>query len=257
MPTRLETRTLVTLLRRELYRFARLTKQTIVPPLVTTVLFIVIFGFSLGGMIREVAGWPYILYILPGLAAQGVIINAYANSSSSLYAARFDRSIENWITAPIGPLHFVIALIAGSVARGLIIGVLTLTIAVLVVDLPIAAPGWALLWMVATAVIFACVGIVSGLRAESWDNLATMTNFVLTPGIYLGGVFYSIRLLPEPWQTISYCNPFFYCIDGLRAAVLGTAEVPMVISAAVMLSLAIAMVVLCWYLLKIGYRLVR
>lgn len=252
-----ETRTVLTLLRRELYRFVRLTQQTIFPPLVTTVLFIVIFGFSLGGMIQQVAGWPYILYILPGLVAQGVIINAYANTSTSLYAARFDRSIENWLTAPISPLHFVIALIAGSVARGVIIGILTLTIAVVVVDLPMVAPLWAFLWMAATATIFACVGIVSGLRAESWDNLATMTNFILTPGIYLGGVFYAVDRLPEPWRTISHANPFFYCIDGLRATVLGTSAVPFALSATVLCGAAATMVALCWYLLKIGYRLVR
>ncbi len=251
------TRTLLTLLRREFYRFARLTKQTIFPPLVTTLLFIVIFGFSLGGNIREVAGWPYILYILPGLAAQGVIINAYSNTSTSVYAARFDRSIENWLTAPIGPLQFVMALIAGGVVRGLIIGVMTLALAMVVVHLPMVSPGLVILWMIAIGVIFACLGIISGLRADSWDKLATMTNFVLTPGIYLGGVFYSIHLLPEPWQTISRCNPFFYCIESLRAAVLGTSEVSFALASTVVIGAAAAMVLLCWYLLKIGYRLVR
>ncbi len=252
-----ETQTLVTLLRRELYRFVRLSRQTLLPPLVTTLLFIVVFGFSLGGMIREVTGWPYIVYILPGLAAQGIILNAYANTSTSLYASRFDRSIENWITAPIAPLHFVIALIAGGVTRATIIGMLTLGIGMIVVDMPVVAPLWAILWMMAVGVIFSCLGILSGLRAESWDNLATMSNFIMTPGIYLGGVFYAVRALPEPWRTISYANPFFYCIDGLRAATLGTSDVSPMLSTAVVLGAAIAMVTLCWYLLKIGYRLVK
>ncbi|MBI2344385.1 MAG: ABC transporter permease [Deltaproteobacteria bacterium] len=257
MPRRIRRRILATLLRREIYRFARLLKQTVVPSLVTTLLFILVFGVSLGGHIREISGWSYIQYILPGLAALGVITNAYANTSTSLYAARFDRSIENWLTVPISPLQFVVALISGGVLRAVLVGVLTILIAVVVVDLPVQSPLLTFAWMVLMAVIFASLGIVSGLRAESWDSLATMTNFVLTPGIYLGGVFYSVGMLPEPWQTISYGNPIFYCIDGIRGTVLGTADLPLWHSGAVVVATAIGMFSLCWWLFQRGYRLVK
>jgi ABC-2 type transport system permease protein len=248
---------LSTLLRREIYRFVRLMSQTVAPPLITTLLFILIFGFSLGSRIREIAGWPYILYILPGLAAQGIITNAYANTATSVYAARFDHSIENLLTSPISPLQFVISLITGGVVRATLIGMLTLAIGVIAVDLPLHSPALALLWIVMISVTFACVGIVSGLRAQGWDNLQTMTNFVMTPGIYLGGVFYSITFLPEPWQTISLFNPFFYCVDGIRFTVLGTTDIPFIRSFVVMSITMLGMVVLCWELLRRGYRLVK
>lgn len=250
-------RTLTTLLRREVYRFARLTQQTIAPPIVTTILFIVIFGFALGGQIREISGHTYIFYILPGIAALGVVTNAYSNTSTSLYAARFDRSIENWLTLPIAPLQLVVALITGGVLRGLVIGVLTLVVAMVAIDLPVVNPLLAVAWFAGTGVAFSCLGIVSGLRANSWDHLATMTNFVLTPGTYLGGVFYSLHMLPEPWHTISRANPIFYCIDGLRHAVLGTSDIPWTVSGSVLLGIDLAGVLVCWALLKRGYRLVK
>lgn len=250
-------RILWTLLRRELYRFARLSRQTIWPPIITTLLFILVFGFALGGQIQQLEGWNYIVYILPGLAALGVITNAYANTSTSVYGARFDRSIENWITVPISPLHFVIALISGGVMRGLVIGILTVGIAALVTGLPVAHPLGLLGWIILIGIIFSCLGIVSGLRAESWDSIATMTNFVLTPGIYFGGVFYSVRMLPEPWHTISYCNPIFYAIDGMRFMLLGQAILPWTVSLAVVLGTALLGMLVCWWLIRRGYRLVK
>jgi ABC-2 type transport system permease protein len=248
---------LATVLRRELYRFSRLTKQTVIPPLITTILFIIIFGYSLGSRISTISGFTYIQFILPGLASMGVMMNAYANTSTSLYAARFDRSIENWLTVPISPGQLVLALICGGVLRGTIIGVMTVLVAVLAIDLPVAHPIGALLWFVMCGTILASLGIISGLRAESWDTLATMSNFVLTPGIYLGGVFYSVTMLPEPWQSISYANPIFFGIDGIRFLLLGHSEVHIGISTAILLGTTLLGITICWYFLKTGYKLVK
>lgn len=250
-------RVLFTLMKREFYRFSRLAKQTIFPPLLTTILFIVIFGFSLGGHIKEIEGWPYIVFILPGLAALGVVTNAYSNTSTSLYAARFDNSIENLLSAPISPMQMVIAQITSGVLRGLVIGILTLGIASLVIDLPLVHPVLTFFWIAGVGVVLACLGIVSGLRADSWDKLATMTNFILTPGTYLGGVFYSIKLLPQPWQTISMFNPILYYVDGMRYAVLGTSDMPIMLSVGVLVSTMLLGLITCWYLFLTGYKLVK
>lgn len=245
------------LLRRECYRFLRLASQTIVPPIVTTLLFILIFGYSLGSQISELHGFPYIVFILPGLAAQGVIINAYTNTATSLYMARFDHTIENWLSSPLSAFQLVVALISGGVARGMIVGLLTIGVAYFLIDLPLVHPFGIVLWTFLLAVVFACGGIVSGLYADGWDHLATVTNFVLTPITYLGGVFYSVQLLPEPWRSISRVNPVWYCIDGMRAMTLGASDIPWWRTLLLITALSLAGVGLCWYLLKIGWRVMK
>lgn len=248
---------LATLLRRELYRFIRLAGQTIAPPVITTLLFIVIFGYSLGDQIRELHGVPYIQYILPGLALMGVLTNAFSNSSTSLYAARFDRSIQNWVASPIAPYQFVIALLCGGVARGIVIGLVTVGVGVVAVDLPVQHPFLMLAWFLGVGIFFAGIGISSGLMADSWDHLATISTFILTPLSYLGGTFYSLQLLPPFWQAVSYANPIFYCIDGFRFILLGTSDVPFPTSALILALGAAASTTLAWWLIKRGYRLVK
>lgn len=246
-----------TLLRREIYRFARLWGQTVFPPIITTILFILIFGYSLGGLVRELHGFKYIYYILPGVTMMGVLMNAFSNTSTSLYAARFDRSIENWITCPIPPLTFQIALIVGGVTRGMMISILSLLVGVVLIGMPLAHPLLAMLWSLMVCILFACLGILSGLYAEGWDHLATVSNFVLTPLSYLGGTFYSIDLLPEPWHAISLANPLYYCIDGFRFAVLGVSDRTFTFDAALICGMCVVTVVGCHALLRRGYRLVK
>lgn len=249
--------TLWALLRRECYRFLRLAGQTVAAPVLTALLFVLVFGYSLGGTISQLHGFPYVVYILPGLAAQGVMINAYTNTVSSLYMARFDHTIDNWLAAPLSPLHLVIALVSGGVARGLIVGLLTIGVSMLLVDVPLVAPWLMVGWIVLLAVLFACLGIVSGLYADGWDHLTTVTNFVLTPLTYLGGVFYSIDMLPEPWRTISHGNPMWYGIDGMRAATLGVSDLPGWISGSAIIGATVVSVAGTWWLIKRGWRLVR
>lgn len=247
----------ITLVRQEFFRFGRLTKQTIIPPILTTFLFILIFGFSLGERIREIHGFPYIIFIIPGLAAMGALNSAFSNTSSSLYIARFDQSIDNLLSVPLRPIEMVSALILGSIARGFLVGALTLVVALFLLKQPVHNIGLTLFFLIAPSILFGCWGIIDALRAKTWDTLATTINFVITPLIYLGGVFYSIELLPEPWKTVASINPIFYMVDGLRYAILGIHEVPLWQSIGVTMGLTAALFVFCIYLFQIGWRLVR
>lgn len=246
----------LTLIEREAYRFGRLASQTVIPPVVMTVLFVLIFGYSLGEGIEQISGFAYIVYIVPGLAGMAIINNAYSNSSTSLFMARMDRSIENIIAAPISYFKVVGAFVVGGVVRGLIVGGLTLIVAAILTHLPIAHLGLTFLYLLAISVIFSALGIISALWAEDWDHLAVATNFIITPSIYLGGVFYSVKMLPEVWQKVSYVNPIFYLIDGFRFAILGTSDVSPLLSAGVIIGLALTTLAVSIYLFRIGYKLV-
>lgn len=246
-----------TLIIRECYRFLRLYRQTIFPPVITTTLFILIFGFSLGSRIREVSGFSYILFILPGLAAMGTITNSYANTSTSLFMARMDASIENMIIAPLSNFQLVASMVIGGLLRGVVVGILPLLIAMPLVGLPVA--NWPLVILILSliSIFFSSLGIISALWSEGWDNIATFTNFVITPFVYLGGVFYSIEMLPPLWQKVSLANPIFYMVDALRHAILGISDFSWWFSLSMLGGLALASFLICVYLFRIGYKLVQ
>lgn len=246
-----------TLIERECYRFARLSKQTLFPPIITTLLFIFIFGFSLGSRIHEVQGFSYIIYILPGLATMGVVTNSYANTSTSLFMAKMDRSIENILAAPISHYQVASAMMIGGLIRGLTIGSVTLLISMLSVQMPMVHPFWALLIMVLNSILFSSLGLISGLWSESWDQIATFTNFVITPFVYLGGVFYSIHMLPPFWQKVSLANPIFYLVDALRWCVLGKGDIPFYISLSLITLFTVLSYGISITLFKRGYKLIH
>ena len=247
----------LTLIEREFYRFMRLSRQTVFPPLITTVLFILIFGYSLGSRIREISGFSYILFILPGLIQMGAINNAYANSSTSLFMARLEKSIENLLIAPLSYFQIVTAYMVGGVLRGLVVGVVITVTSLFFVDFPVH--DWLILsaGLLFPSILFSGLGILSGLNAESWDKIATFTNFVITPFLYLGGVFYSIHMLPPFWQKASYFNPVFYCVDLIRYGFLGISDAPVILSLAILVTSAVAVYALCVYLFWKGYKLVK
>lgn len=247
----------LTLVFRECYRFVRLSGQTIAPPILTTLLFILIFGYSLGSRIREIHGVPYILFILPGLAAMGVVTNAYANTSTSLFMARMDRSLENMLVCPLSPLQLVAAFTLGGLFRGLVIGFVTLLVAIFTVHLEVHHWGLTLLVFILTSVLFSSLGIISALWSEGWDQIASFTTFVITPFIYLGGVFFSIHMLPPFWQKVSLANPIFYLVDAMRYAVLERSDMPCALSFGVLGTMAVLSFLVCIYLFKKGYKLVR
>jgi len=245
-----------TLIGREYYRFARLSKQTVFPPVLTTLLFVLIFGFSLGSKIREIHGFSYIVFILPGLAAMGVLTNSYANTSTSLYMTRLDRSIENILAAPLSSLMIVTAFVIGGLMRGVIIGVVTLLIAYLCVPMPFPHLGWSILVIVLSSITFSSLGILSALWAESWDHIATFTNFFITPFVYLGGVFYSVQMLPPFWHRVSLFNPIFYAVDALRWGTIGVGDLPFWIPLSALSAAALLSFGACVLLFKRGYKLI-
>lgn len=246
----------LTLVERELFRFLRLSGQTVAPPVILTILFIVIFGYSLGERIREISGFPYIVYILPGLACMGVVNNSFANCTTSLFVSKMDRSIENILVSPISSFQIVSAYIIGGIVRGILVGAITLTIATLLIKLPIASYAWTFVFMALISTVFASLGVITALWARDWDSLSTITNFIIIPSVYLGGVFYSIHMLPKTWQIVSSLNPLFYMIDGFRWAVLGKADFPLILTASVTLVFALGIFSIAVYLFKRGYKLI-
>lgn len=245
------------LIRQEVFRFWRLIKQTIFPPIITTLLFILIFGYSLGSRIQEISGLPYILFIFPGLLAMGVTNNAFSNTTTSIYMAMFDHSIDNLLAAPLSPIELVLAFTIGGVARAMLIGLVILAVALLMLHATVVHPLLLALYLLGSSTFFSCWGIIGAIRAKSWDSLATTTNFIITPMTYLGGVFYSIKLLPPLWQKVSLWNPLFYMVDGYRYAMTGVSDVAWATSFVVTWGLGLSFFILCIYLFKIGYRLVR
>ncbi len=247
----------VTLVEREYYRFARLAGQTVAPPVIMTILFVVIFGYSLGSRIETISGFPYIVYILPGLAGMGTITNSYSNTSTSLFMARMDRSIENILVTPISHLKIVAAFVVGGVTRGVTVGGITLIVASLLTKLSIVHWGYAFVVLFLISSIFSSLGVISALWAEDWDHLASFSNFVITPFVYLGGVFFSVKMLPGIWGHVARLNPMFYFIDTFRWAILGQSDAGFFwFSAGITVVFALSMLSAAVYLFKIGYKLV-
>ncbi|MGH7566616.1 MAG: ABC transporter permease [Gemmatimonadota bacterium] len=244
-----------TLTRREVGRFLTLWRQTVFPPILSALLYILIFGEALGSRIRLIDGWPYTEYILPGLAMMGVLTSAYANSSSSLFVAKHEEYINDVLIAPLSYWEVVLAYTLGAMVRGLIVGILILGVGIVVIDLPILHPWTALAFLIVVSAFLSCAGLVMALWAESWDHVMLLLNFIITPLVFLGGVFYSIHMLPPFWRGVSMFNPIFYMINGLRYGVLGVADASPGWS--LVLSSALAAGLFGWtvHLFRVGYKL--
>lgn len=246
-----------TLVEREFYRFIRLSNQTIAPPLITTILYILVFGYSLGSRIREIEGFSFIIFIIPGLVQLGVITNAYANTSSSLYMSRLERSIENLLVAPLHYFQIVTAFMVGGILRGMVVGLAVILGAVIFIPLPFAHVGVILFVLFFTSVIFSGLGIISALVSESWEKMATFTNYVITPFVFLGGVFYSIDMLPPFWQKASLFNPIFYCVDLSRYGFLGVSDAPVWFALTLLFLAGVVVFTICVILFRKGYKLMK
>lgn len=213
---------LITLVSKEIRRFMRIWVQTLVPPVVSILLYFMIFGAFIGSRIGEMGGHSYINFIMPGLIMMAVINNAYANVASSFYSNKFQRSIEVLLTSPM-PISLVLAgFIAAGIVRGLMVAALVTFIALWFVDISIYS--WFLTGVVITltAVLFSLGGFINGMLADTFDDISIIPTFVLTPLTYLGGVFYSIDLLPDFWRTVSYFNPIVYMVSSFRYGFFGS-----------------------------------
>ena len=226
---------------REFYRFMRLSRQTILPPVMTTALYIAVFGYSIGSRIPQIHGFRYIEFIVPGLIMMTVVNNAYANSSSSIFMCKMEKSIENFLILPLRSVEIVLAFVIGGMLRGMTVGlVVSLMAWMLTHGVPVHL-GYTLILMAMVSILFSCVGIINAQLARTWDQLSVFSNFVLMPLIYLGGVFYSVDMLPSWARVITHVNPLFYIINAFRHAVLGSSDLPMVYSMGILLAMTIGL----------------
>jgi ABC-2 type transport system permease protein len=222
-----------TLLYKELLRFWKVSFQTVAAPVLTALLYLVVFVYALGDRVSAFEGVSYAQFLVPGLVMMSVLQNAFANSSSSLIQSKITGNVVFMLLPPISYLEFFAAYVIASVVRGLVVGAGVLAVTVWFVDLRIAAPFWMLAFAVLGAGILGALGLVAGIWADKFDQIAAFQNFVILPLTFLSGVFYSIRSLPAHWQAASHLNPFFYMIDGFRYGFFGASDTPPLASLAV------------------------
>ena len=212
---------LYTLTKREVGRFFSVYRQTVLPGLISSGLYILIFGFTLEQRIGEIDGVPYTLFILPGLIMMNTLTNASSNASSSMLQMKLLQQLPDILTAPLSSLELSLAYIIGGTVRGMVNGILVLLLGVLLIDMPVHHPLATLGFIFLVSWAFSSMGLLLGQLADSWDQLAMMQNFFLTPLSFLGGIFYSIKMLPDWAQQLSLVNPIYYMINGIRYTVLG------------------------------------
>ena len=219
-----------TLTNREVGRFFSVYRQTVIPGLISSVLYILIFGFTLEQRISEIQGVSYTLFILPGLIMMNTLTNASSNTSSSMLQMKLLQQLPDLLTAPLSGLEIALAYIIGGTVRGMVNGILVLLVGVILIDLPISNLPGTLMFIFLVSWAFSSMGLVMGQLAESWDQLAMIQNFFLTPLSFLGGVFYSIKMLPDWAQSLSFINPIYYMINGIRYTILEISDSPVSIS---------------------------
>jgi ABC-2 type transport system permease protein len=248
-------RGLLALAARETDRVLKLWSQTIAAPVLASFLFILVFGLSLGGRIRQIDGVEYDVFIVPGLIAMAMAQAAYSNNSSSVFQSRADRYINDVLSAPMRSWEVNLGLAVGGVVRALAIGTGLFVLALVVTDVPVRQPFVLILAMVILLVLFAALGVVVGVYAETWDQAGFVNNIVILPLSFLGGVFYSVDLLPSPWQEVSHVNPIFFLINAVRYGFLGTSDVPIGLALGVTALLALACVAWSVTMFRSGRRL--
>ncbi len=243
---RVRFRGVAALAEREVLRVMRLWTQTIAPPVIAAVLFIVVFGVALGESITAIDGVPYEQFIVPGLVLMGVATSAFGNNATSIYQARNDGFIEDPASSPMSPTQLLIGYMAGGVVRSLLIGVLTLGAARLFVDFPVEHPAVLALVLLGTSLSFTALGTVVGLYSTGWDQQNVVGNLVIQPLVFLGGVFYAVDRLGQPWEGLTHADPIFYMVVAARHGVLGDSEVALALSLGVTLGIAVAMTAWAW-----------
>ncbi|QBY45085.1 ABC transporter permease [Arsenophonus nasoniae] len=240
---------------KEITRFARIWVQTLLPPVITMSLYFIIFGNLIGARIGNMDGVNYMQFIVPGLIMMSVITNAYANVCSSFFGAKFQKSIEELLVAPV-PTHIVIiGFVGGGVARGILVGLLVTLVSLFFVPLHIYSWWMVIITVLMTAILFSLAGLVNAIFAKTFDDISIIPTFVLTPLTYLGGVFYSLSLLPEFWQMVSKLNPIVYMISGLRYGFLGISYVAISITLSVLVIFIVILYAITWYLIEKGQGL--
>ena len=242
-----------TLTVKEVRRFMRIWVQTLVPPAVTMSLYFVIFGSLIGPRIGTMDGFDYIQFMIPGLIMMSVITNSYNNVVSSFYGIKFQKSIEELLISPMPNWSILLGFILGGVARGVMIGFIVYGVSLLFYpSFTIVNPLLTLLVLFLTAILFSLMGFINAVFADSFDDISIIPTFILTPLIYLGGVFYSINILPEVWRSISMANPMLYVVNTFREGMLGVSDVSIIFSLGMILGFIGLLTGACLYLLNKG-----
>ncbi|MEP0354258.1 MAG: ABC transporter permease [Paraglaciecola sp.] len=237
---------------KECTRFLRIWIQTLLPPAITMSLYFVIFGNLIGSRIGDMGGFSYMEFIVPGLIMMSVITNAYANVSSSFYSAKYQRNVEELLVAPVSNWIIIAGYVGGGVARGMLVGVIVTLVSLIFVDIHVHSLTLILVTLFLTAVLFSTAGLINGIYANTFDDVSIVPTFVLTPLTYLGGVFYSLSLLPEFWQWVSKINPIVYMVNGFRYGFLGVSDMSQYISLGILVIFNIALLAFAYSLIKRG-----
>jgi ABC-2 type transport system permease protein len=241
-----------TIVIKEIRRFTRIWVQTLVPPAITMTLYFIIFGNLVGSRIGEMGGFDYMQYIAPGLIMMSVITNSYGNVVSSFFGTKMQRHIEELLVAPVPNWVILAGFVIGGVARGLMVGVIVTALSLFFTDLSLAHPLITIVIVFLTAVVFALGGFLNAMFANTFDDISIIPTFVLTPLTYLGGVFYSISMLPEFWQWVSQLNPILYMVNTFRYGVLGVSDIDVGFALGMIGLFVVVLSAIALHLLKIG-----
>ena len=237
---------------KEYLRFIRIWIQTVVPPAITVALYFIIFGELIGSQIGDIDGYSYMDYIVPGLILMSVISNAYANVVSSFFSAKFHHSVEEMLVSPLPNYIILLGFVAGGLARGIVVGIAVTLVAMFFSDLQIYNYPVTLAVFVLTSVLFALAGFINAVYARSFDDITIIPTFILTPLTYLGGIFYSIKMLPEFWQSVSLANPILYMINAFRYGLLGISDIDLVTAFGIIIGFIVVLFVFALRLLQKG-----
>ncbi len=241
-----------TIVTKEVLRFTRIWMQTLLPPAITTTLYFIIFGKLIGERIGEMEGYSYIDFIVPGLILMSVIQNSYSNVVSSFFSTKLQHYIEELLISPVPNWVILCGYVVGGVARGTLVGILVTIISLFFTDLQINSYGLTLLVFVLTSILFALAGFINAVYATTFDDISIVPTFVLTPLTYLGGVFYSINLLPQFWQNMSLGNPVLYMINAFRYGILGVSDIDIAVALMIILAFIVGLTVFSLSLLARG-----
>jgi ABC-2 type transport system permease protein len=241
-----------TIVIKEIVRFQHIWTQTLLPPAITMSLYFIIFGKFIGSQLHTIQGYTYIQYIVPGLVMMSIMTNSYANTVASFFFTKFNKSIEEMLVSPMSTFVMLLGFMLGGTIRGLIVGTIVISVGALFTHLPMLHPAIVLVMALLAAMVFSLAGLINGVFAKNFDDIAFVPTFILTPLTYLGGVFYSIHQLPRPFRSISLFNPIFEMVDSFRYGLLGISDINILYGFALVSLLFIVLFFISWALLVKG-----
>ena len=244
-----------TLYKKEVRRFLKVHFQTVLAPVATTLLYMIVFSLAIGARREEVLGVAFTAFLAPGLIMLGILNNSFANSSSSLIVAKVQGNTVDFLMPPLSPGELAAAFIGGAMTRGVLVGAATALAIAPFADITLHSAAALLYFGLSAAAMMAMIGVIAGVWAEKFDHLAVITNFVIMPLAFLSGTFYSVEILPEPFSTISHANPVFFLIDGFRYGFIGAGDSNLLLGAAVVGALNLVLLAACYLVLRSGWRL--